>query len=94
MTCTLIHKYELLYKLEYTPIHPRYELDTEFDSIDGKLTFSISTDDTHDVAVRLIFKFDIDADNMLHIYTTGLNESLLNEFLTYLAICGIYYKLQ
>ena len=50
------------------------------------------TDEENDVAIKMLFQFDIDTEDKLHIYTNGLDDSLRNELLAYFDECNVQYE--
>lgn len=88
----IVNKKELFHKLDLAPLHPRYEVYITDWETDGEMSLHIDTDEEHDVAIKLLFQFDIDTEDNLHIYTNGLDDSLLNELLAYFDECNVQYE--
>lgn len=88
----IVNKKELFHKLDLAPLHPRYELYiTEWET-DGEMALYIDTDEEYVVTIKLLFQFDIDTEDNLHIYTKGLDDSLLNELLAYFDEYNVQYE--
>ena len=88
----IVNEEELFHKLDVAPSHPRYQLLIACYDTEGEMSFDIDTDNDHDVAIRLLFQFDIDTEGSIHIYTNGLDDSLRNELLAYFDECNVQYK--
>ena len=88
----IVNKKELFSKLDLAPRNPRYEVHIGDWETEGEMSFSIDTDEENDVAIKMLFQFDIDTEDNLHIYTNGLDDSLRNELLAYFDECNVQYE--